>query len=189
MASVISICNSALIKLGANRITALTETSKEARLCNAQYEVVRDRLLQSHPWNFAIKRIALNKLSEVPAFGWDGYYQLPTDYLRVLTVFPDYPFEVEGDRVLSDAGDVSIRYMYSATDPSKYPPRFAEALAYELAKELSYALVQSNAQQAQLFTIADDYLRKTRSYDAQEGTPQQFFSSSWVDSRDGYDAI
>jgi len=189
MASVISICNSALIKLGANTITALTETSKEARLCNAQYEVVRDRLLQSHPWNFAIKRIALNKLSEAPAFGWEAQYQLPTDYLRVLTVYPELDFEVEGDRVLSNSGDVSIRYMYSATDPSKYPPRFSESLAYELAKELCYALIQSNTQQAQLFQIAEDYLRKTRSYDAQEGTPQQFFSSSWTDSRDAYGAV
>ena len=34
MASVIEICNSALLQLGAQAITALTENSKNGRLCN-----------------------------------------------------------------------------------------------------------------------------------------------------------
>jgi len=37
MASVIQICNSALNQLGAGSITALTENSKNARLCNERY--------------------------------------------------------------------------------------------------------------------------------------------------------
>lgn len=183
MASVISICNSSLIKLGANTITALTETSKEARLCNAQFETVRDRLLQSHPWNNAIKRIALSKLAEEPAFEYSAQFSLPADYLRVLKVYPKVDYVIEGDRLLCNTDSISIRYIHKATDPSKYTPRFAEALAYELGKELCYALIQSNSQQAQFVALADDYLSKARSYDAQEGTPQQFFSDSWNDSR------
>lgn len=189
MASVISICNSALIKLGANTITALTENSKEARLCNAQFETVRDRLLQAHPWNNAIKRIALNTLTDVPVFGYSYMAQLPNDYLRVLEVYPRVEYVIEGDKLLSNSDTMAIKYMHSATDPSKYTPRFAEALAYELGKELSYALIQSNTQQAQFMQIAEDYISKARSFDAQEGTPQQFFDSSWEDSRFGNDSI
>ena len=57
MASVIEICNSALNQLGANAITALTENSKNGRLCNARYNTVRDAVFRSHPWNSLIKEL------------------------------------------------------------------------------------------------------------------------------------
>ena len=56
MASVIEICNSALLQLGAQAITSLTENSKNARLCNARFNTVRDSVFRSHPWNSLIKR-------------------------------------------------------------------------------------------------------------------------------------
>ncbi|BCV03963.1 MAG: hypothetical protein CM15mV76_490 [uncultured marine virus] len=47
MASVVDICNSALNLLGASTISALTEDSKNARLCNQRYEPIRDRMFRS----------------------------------------------------------------------------------------------------------------------------------------------
>ena len=41
MASVVQICNGALNQLGASTILTLTEDSKNARLCNARYEIGR----------------------------------------------------------------------------------------------------------------------------------------------------
>ena len=55
-----AICNSALIKIGASKIAALSDTNKRAILCNEQYPKLRDDLLRSHPWNFAIKRKVLS---------------------------------------------------------------------------------------------------------------------------------
>ena len=40
MASVVDICNSALNMLGASTITALTEDSKAARVCNQRYDFI-----------------------------------------------------------------------------------------------------------------------------------------------------
>ena len=54
MATEVSICSNALRKLGDSPITALTEDTERARLCNALYEPARDSLLRSHAWNFAI---------------------------------------------------------------------------------------------------------------------------------------
>lgn len=180
MATELSICNSALIKLGANPITSLDQNSKEAILCKAQYPVVLTRVLQEHPWNFAIKRASLQKLAEIPAFDYSAQFQLPPDYLRVLSPYPDtVRFVVEGDRVLCNESALSIRYLFNATDPSKYPPQFAEVFAYELAVELSYALVQSNTQQAQLAQLAKNFKITARTYDAQEGTPEDFYRDEW----------
>ena len=51
MASVVQMCNSALNQLGAASITALTDNTKNARLCSERYPTVRDAVFRSHPWN------------------------------------------------------------------------------------------------------------------------------------------
>ena len=48
MPSVVDICNEAMDLLGAATITALTENSKEARLCNRRFETVRDAVVRAH---------------------------------------------------------------------------------------------------------------------------------------------
>jgi len=86
MASVVQICNSALNQLGASSITALTENSKNARLCNERYETIRDAVFRSHPWNCLIKRVQLAKDTDTPAWGFSFQYTLPADCLRVLQI-------------------------------------------------------------------------------------------------------
>jgi hypothetical protein len=55
----VSICNMALGLLGADgTITALTDNTQNARICNLFYEPARQTLLRSHPWNFATARVA-----------------------------------------------------------------------------------------------------------------------------------
>ena len=44
MSSKVGICNSALIKLGASTIMSLADGSKNASLCNEQYDKLRDDL-------------------------------------------------------------------------------------------------------------------------------------------------
>jgi hypothetical protein len=53
MPSVVDICNESLDLLGAATITSLTQNSKEARLCNRNFEPVRDAVFRAHPWNVA----------------------------------------------------------------------------------------------------------------------------------------
>ena len=49
MTSVVGICNLALTKLGAARITSLTDDTKQARALNAIYEATRDAELAAQP--------------------------------------------------------------------------------------------------------------------------------------------
>lgn len=58
-ASSLVLCNNALTLLGTRRITALADPSKEARACNDNYDACRRAVLRMHPWNFALKRVAL----------------------------------------------------------------------------------------------------------------------------------
>ena len=47
----VTICNAALIALGAQPIASLIENTPRAIQCNALYAVARDEVLRAHPWN------------------------------------------------------------------------------------------------------------------------------------------
>ena len=86
MASVVSMCNSALNLLGASTISALTDDSKNARLCNQRYEPIRDRVFRGHAWNCLHKRIQLAQNSTAPVVEYSNAYALPADCLKVFLI-------------------------------------------------------------------------------------------------------
>src|SRR5207245_9076015 len=57
--SEVDICSYALRLIGDQPITALTDNSDRARLCNSIYALTRDATLRAHPWNFATYRAAV----------------------------------------------------------------------------------------------------------------------------------
>ena len=114
MASVVDICNSALNLLGASTISALTEDSKNARLCNQRFEPIRDRMFRSHAWNCLTKRVQLAEDSTTPVIEYSKQYTLPADCLRVLKVHngttdsiaSSNDYAVEGRKIKTDEGTV-----------------------------------------------------------------------------------
>jgi hypothetical protein len=184
-ASIISICNSALSKLGAERISSLSEQNKRARLCNEQYEKVRDDVLRAHNWNFAIKRVALAVLSTTPVYEYEYEYNLPSDCLKVIEVYPDVPFAIEGRKLLSNSNAIKIKYIYKNEDVYMYDANFLESLALKLAADLAYPLIQSVNKEEQLNSKFKEQLAYTRTLDAQEGTPEESSNDIWLEARYG----
>jgi len=179
-ASVVSICNSALIKVGAGRIISLDDDSKEARVCEEQYEKVTSDLLRSHPWNFAIKRSTLAALVDSPAYGFSYQFTVPSDCLRVLEVGTnETPWEKEGSAILTDSSTCSIKYV-ARVDESFFDSNFNEVLALKLAADICYSLVQSVQLREQLRGEFKDKLREARSYDAQEGGVRQAIANDFI---------
>ena len=98
MASVVEICNNALNQLGASTILSLTEDSKNARLCNARYESIRNAVFRSHTWNCLMARQEIAADTATPVWGWANQFTLPSDCLRVITISDyDYDYKVEGN--------------------------------------------------------------------------------------------
>ncbi len=189
MASVVGICNSALVKLGATRIISLTEGSKNANLCDEQYEKVRDDLLRSHAWNFAIARRKLARLADAPTFGFDYVFQLPTDFLRVVSVHDDesatggIAYKIEGRTLLSNATDIYLRYIRQVTDPNDMDALFRETLAWAVASDLAIPITQSSTTREQMRDGLDDHLSKAKSIDAIEDFPETEPDPAWVSER------
>jgi hypothetical protein len=174
--SSVDICNSALYKIGAARISSLTEETKAARMMNDQYDRIRKEVLRSHPWNFAIAFISLAATVNTPV--WDNYskeFLLPSDVLRVLeTDLPqdrdwEIGYNTDGNKVIfcNDTA-VKIKYIKDVTNTTRFAPDFEEALAFRLAADVAYALVQSQTVQANMFKLYDSSLAMARSFDAQE---------------------
>jgi len=170
MASVVQICNSALNQLGASSITALTEDSKNARICNERYETIRDAVYRSHPWNCLVKRVQLAQDSDTPAWGFTYQYTLPSDCLRVLQI-KDYnsDYKIEGRKLLIDESDVYLIYLAIETDVNQLDILLRETISAGLAQDIAYAIT-SNLQVTKL--MAEKYqakLSEARHTDASEG--------------------
>jgi hypothetical protein len=149
MADETSICNLALAKLGISPIMALTDQSKQAQFCSRFYAQTRDEVLQTHRWNFAMRRAALNKLTDAPQSEWAAAYQLPVDCLRVVELNGYEPterkgeFSVEAGTLLTNDDEANIRYIARVSDGSFYHPLFVHALATMLASRLAGPLTGS----------------------------------------------
>lgn len=181
----VGICNSALAKVGAQRILSLNDNSVPAKVCKEQYEKVRDELLYSHPWNFAMGRATLAPSVTPPVFDWSNQFPLPTDALRV--VGSDLPrgekWRVEGRMFMANTDAVSILFIRKVTDASQFTPGFAEVLASKLASDICYSLVQSVQLKATLEEEYERKLRTARSYDAQESMGDRVYADSWLNAR------
>lgn len=184
MPSKIAICNAALALVGDNRINSLLEDSEGARQCAAWWDIARDAVLASHPWNFAMKRVSLARLSDAPTFDYDYAFQLPSDCLRVWeTDDDDYPYKIEGRTLLSDRESVKILYIARIEDTTYYSPVFVEALALHLAWNICYRLKSSRSHAEFLYQQFEATMQRARSVDAQEGSADELSADEWLDSR------
>lgn len=185
MTSVVGIVNSGLIKLGADPITSLADDSAEARAANAQYEKLRDEVLRAHPWNFAIARQRLARLSDAPVFGFSHQYQMPSDCLRVLGMNEGRSrFEIEGRKLLTDEDSADVVYVRRVTDPNEFDAMFCEALAYRIAADLAYPLANSTTLSGSMMQLYRDALALARSVDGQEtGAQRVLEASAWIEAR------
>ncbi|MGR0114156.1 hypothetical protein [Ralstonia pseudosolanacearum] len=90
MTSQVEVCNRALIKLGAGRITNITDSIKPAQVMAALWDSTRRSELAQRYWTFAMSRVLLPKLATAPAFGFANAFQLPVDYLKLAQIGDQY---------------------------------------------------------------------------------------------------
>ena len=191
MATEVSICSNALRRLGDDPITSLTDDTERARLCNSFYADTRDAVLRLHPWNFAITRASLAKLSTAPAYGFANQFALPTNpyCLRVLGMeYEDYIFKVEnvathGRVLLTDEATANIIYVARITDTNLFDAMFVDVLTQKLAVDLAYPVTNSTTLQTQMQKVFEKKLSEARSIDGQEGFMDDLVSDTFTDFR------
>ena len=191
MASVVNMCNSALNLIGASTISALTEDTKNARLCNQRYEPVRNRVFRSHAWNCLHKRVQLAQNSTAPVIEYTYAYALPSDCLRVLKIHNGttdsiktaLDYKLEGRNVVTDEGTVYLIYIALDTDPNNYDAYLREAISHQLAADLAYAITNNATLANNYMARADERLREARFVDATENALDTVEANEFTDAR------
>ena len=191
MASVVNMCNSALNLLGASTIAALTDDTKNAKLCNQRYEPVRNRVFRSHAWNCLHKRVQLARNSTAPVVEYSYAYALPSDCLRILkihngttdSIASALDYKLEGRNIVTDEGTVYLIYIALDTDPNNYDTYLREAISHQLAADLCYAITNNAALANNYMARADERLREARFIDATENSLGTVEANEFTDAR------
>lgn len=187
------ICNLALSRIGHNRqIADMGEATTEGDIVRLHYPFCRDSVLRDHPWNFAIRRAELARLSETPAFEFTYKYPLPTEpwCLKVIRTRAESEgcssadYRIEGRAILSNETTLAIEYIARITDTGQFDAMFVDCLASRIAAEVAMPLTNDAKVAEYAMRIYGQKLSEARTVDAQEGTPRQIVQAySWLEAR------
>lgn len=147
----LEICNMALGKIGAAKISAISDKAD----INLQsiYNLTRDNLLIRYPWNFARAREILQPNEELPAFEWAYAYDLPMDFLGRPELYGSKSeFIIEGQTLLCNDKEVLLKYTSHITDASLFHSSFVECLILGIAAELAVVIANDKTLKDALLT-------------------------------------
>lgn len=194
MPSKVDIANNAFRLLGASRITAFDDGTKNANSVSEIYDDVHQELLQ-FPWNFAATRVKLAQLATAPAFGYDHAYALPADWIFTISVSNNdagigtilYKEEYQDGQnvLLSSSDDVYLRYTFNLEDTNRMSAKFRKALSTALAQGMAIDITNSNTVEDQMDKRASKALSRAKSSDGIQSFPERRPLGSWRNSRSG----
>ncbi len=183
----IALCSRALMKLGADSIASFEDGTAEAEVAASLYSPTRDALISGHPWSFATGQVALARLAAEPVADYGYAYQLPSDFLRVLSAGTGargrgIAYRIAERRLHTDAADVTLTYIFRP-DERTFPAFFDQSLIARLAAEFCIPLTDSTSRSEVLLKLAEDELLRAKSIDAQQESPVYFENFTLVDVR------
>ncbi len=179
MASLVEIGNLALGEVAEQTINTLDDATTPARAVKRYIaHSIREALAEAK-WKCAREAAVLTQDATAPLFGWDYAYQLPVDFLRMVSFNDTDPdnvvaelFEVRGRRVLTDESAAYIVYVADLTlatgDVNVMPPLLVKAVYLNLAAKLAWAMQQNRSLKSTLEELSMAAMKKARAADAQE---------------------
>jgi hypothetical protein len=193
MANEVSICNQALSWLGANQITALNEPSAEAIICNANYEELRDAVLEEHRWTFANATYKFGKALIVPNdddnWRYANTFNIPSSILHVMRVFsdPNSPYQTKwerkGDKLFADDDVLYLDTTIRVVSPSAFSTLFRQALASRIARDICLGLTRNTTLHDAMSTKYENALIDAAASDGMQGINETIPPGTLVTSR------
>lgn len=211
MLNVITICNLALSHIGENpNIASIDppEGSAHAEKCALFFGVVRDEVLESHLWRFALRRTTLPRLDGDLRDG-RGRYQLPTDYLRAVSLsMPDglpvdrlsfdadamlsgftarAGFDIEGDVLLTHEEDFDFVYLSRMDDITRWPNTLKQAMTRLLAAYVAGAISKDQGIIRAQMQWYQQLIEQAKTIDANDAMQQKGWrdhtAPEWINAR------
>ena len=185
--SEVSICNQALGLVGANSITALDDDQREAKLCQLNYEPVRDAVLAEHAWTFATKWLDIPAVANPSPGEFPNEFPLPPDVIAVLFVGQNYRhpenWQVENNAIRASVQTCRCQVVYQVTDTSKFSSMFTQALVARLASELAIPITNSRTLMENMYALYERKVQMAAAKDNQQGRSRRIRSTWLVNAR------
>jgi hypothetical protein len=199
LSSLVEIANCALDLVGQQQIVSLTDETAAARKANLHiYDAIREVLAVGR-WKCAQKQSTLSRLADAPTFAWDYAYQLPGDYLALVSVNENDPddvqldlWDIQGRTLLTDETAVNLTYMSDLTasgnDINAASQWVTECFKLKLATKLAWVFQQSRTLKESLNAEYFLKLKFALGRDARESRKplvNQLSESNWIRYRNG----
>jgi len=189
--SQIQLYNEALLLVGANEISSVTEETNNATLCNRFFESARDYISVSTRWNSIQSESSLTASATDPIINdmWLKKAELPNDpyCLRVLDAYVNgvsVDYEILGRFLYSNDLPLDIRYVSRITDLSAISPGLFQAIALYLAYKIAYPVTRDLKAVKDIFSLYQEHVREARLIDAHEGVPVTIQADSLTEDRE-----
>lgn len=182
MASQIDIISNAMLLIGAPTINTLTDGTSRANVAAGLYSTTVDSLLTSNRWRFAHARQELSQLSTAPDHTYSYAYQLPSDCLMPVSIYPAGDYEVYGDQLHTNLSDVTLDYI-NRPDESKFPQYFVKLLEIRLAVEFAIPITENRTLKETLKEDLKQAMNQAMWADAQGRPPEEILSHPLIDIR------
>lgn len=166
MATDIQIASNALVLLGVAPISSFSEPGAGARVASNLFESTMRDALSAHQWRFAVKKQRLNRLSQTPENEWQYAFQLPSDYVAVIGLYPPSDYQIYQNFLYSNQTDVTLDYIFRP-DTTAMPPYFTKMMEYRLAVDFSVAVTQDANKKQLYWSQYKEELARAMATDAQ----------------------
>ena len=185
-----NICNQALGRIGSPHVMDINDTdSKSARVCNETFELAVREVARAGDFNCLKKRLELARLTLAPAFEWAYQFQLPAGFISLVelngikvTGLLGDEWEIEADKLLTDADVARVRYIGYDEATHQWDPLFVNAVVVLLASKIALPIRQDDSlAQSLLSEYQRVSLPQARMKDGNERKKPRF--APWEDSR------
>lgn len=184
--SEVQICSNALLLLGDDTINSFEDEADRVTLVSNLFPTARDAVLRLHPWNCALKRVAL--APEVTTYGFDWQYSflLPDDWIRTVSVGmsgEETDYEIENGRILCDENPCYLRYIFRNEVVASYDALLVETITAYMAWKIAYPITKSSTLRDSKEKEFGTVLKLAQNADGQESPPQEIRATRYRNSR------
>ncbi len=205
MTSEVAICNQALSWLGGNLITSLDDGTTEAILCKANYDLLRNAVLEEGKWSFATKRFKLLPGPVAPVYGYSTKFPVPSEVLLVIEARDDnnqgvsgnlfttsesangssrLDWRLEGDSdglfIVATTDVIFCKCIVEITDTTKFTTTFNQALAARIAADIASPLTESSAKEEKMWNKYNNSIVLALAVDGLQGKSDRIRTKSKI---------
>lgn len=158
----LNMANTALTRINKQVLQTLDDSSTSAMLCNQLIPQCVKMVLNQNDWHSARKRALIAPQLESPAFGYDHQFAMPSDFVRLVKVESELPWEKEGEMILSDEEALAIIYIAYPNTPDTLDPLIVDTITTLLAAQLSVSLTSDSTITNLLYQETEQKLYKAK---------------------------